>query len=82
VSYVEYFDELRKAARAIPLQPSDEQIKELVRLIKKYVDSLPDNLKNLYLIAPNGKVYRRTDYPELFEKDPEFRRAFLEMLRS
>jgi cytochrome oxidase Cu insertion factor (SCO1/SenC/PrrC family) len=82
MSYAEYFNELRKAARAIPLQPTDEQIKEMVKLIKKYVDSLPDNLKNLYLIAPNGKIYRRADYPELFEKDPEFRKAFLAMLRS
>jgi hypothetical protein len=82
VSYVEYFYELKKRAYALPLELSDEQIKELVRLIKKYVDSLPDNLRNLYLIAPNGKIYRRADYPELFERDPEFRRAFLEMLRS
>jgi len=82
MSHIDYFNELRKAARAIPLQPTDEQIKEMVMLIKKYVDSLPDSLKNLYLIAPNGKVYKRNDYPELFEKDPEFRRAFLEMLRS
>lgn len=82
MSYIEYFHELRRRAYALPLELSDEQIKELARLIRKYVDNLPDNLKNLYLVAPNGKVYRRSDYPELFERDPEFRRAFLEMLRS
>ena len=82
MSYIDYFHELRKRAYALPFELSDEQIKELVKLIRKYVDSMPDRLKNSYLIAPNGKVYKRADYPELFERDPEFRRAFLNMLRS
>jgi len=82
VSYIDYFHELRKRAYALPFELSDEQIRELARLIKKYVDSMPEKLRNTYLVAPSGKVYRRADYPELFEKDPEFRRAFLDMLRS
>jgi len=80
MSYIIKFRELQKEAMKTGLTLDANSIEEMAKKIEEYVNSLPESLRNKYVISLGGRRYRRVDYPMLFRTNPEFRQIFLQML--
>jgi hypothetical protein len=80
MSYVIKFRELQKEAMKTGLTLDTNSIEEMAKKLEEYVNSLPENLRNLGTISIGGRRVKRADYPKLFREDPEFRQIFLQML--